>query len=63
MVMQRKMGASFGLTPVLNEQFIFGDIYDVAAAPFAVADQPIMVQHLNKITASRLMPVFGTPSF
>lgn len=47
----------------LNTQFIYNDIKNVASTPFAISDTPIMVQQLNKITASRQMPVYGTPTF
>lgn len=62
-VMQRRFGQEWGLQAELNQQFIDGDITDVAAAPFATSDIPLMIQHINKIKASRQMPVFGTPTF
>lgn len=62
-VMQRTFGANFGGHAVLNSNFITGDIKSVASAPFAVEDNPILVQHVNKLKAARLMPVYGTPTF
>lgn len=62
-VMQRHFGNTFGLSANLNPAFINGDIKTVAAAPFAVEEKPIMVQQINKLNVSRLMPVYGTPSF
>lgn len=62
-VMQRTFGADFAQQATLNAGFITSDIGPVASAPFAVEEKPILIQHLNKIKASRQMPVFGTPSF
>lgn len=62
-VMQRTFGDDYGTDGLLNTSFITADIGNVAAAPFAIEDTPIMVQQLNKIYASRQMPVYGTPSF
>ena len=47
----------------LSESFITSDIQEVASAPFAVDDTPLMVQQINKIKVSRQLPVFGTPTF
>lgn len=63
-VMQRSFGTGFAIEEAsLGEPFLTSDIKSVAGAPFAVEDSPIMVQQVNKIFASRLMPVFGTPTF
>lgn len=62
-VMQRTFGNDFGQEPTLNPNFITGDIKTVAAAPFAIEEKPIMVQQVNKLNVSRLMPVYGTPKF
>lgn len=62
-VMQRTFGNDFGQEPTLNPAFITGDIKTVAASPFAIEEKPIMVQQVNKLEVSRLMPVYGTPKF
>lgn len=63
-VMQRSYGDSYTFGNAnLNPLFITGDIRTVATAPFAIEDAPLMVQQLNKITVSRQMPVYGTPTF
>lgn len=63
-VMQRSFGAlASGGQASLNTNFITGDIGQVAGAPFATEDTPLMVQQINKIKVSRQMPVYGTPSF
>lgn len=62
-VMQRHFGADSGGVADLNANFIFSDIKNVASAPFAIEETPIMVQQVNKIHVSRLMPVYGTPKF
>lgn len=63
-VMQRVFGDAKDSGPaVLNANFITNDIQAVASAPFAIEESPIMVQHINKLKAARLMPVYGTPTF
>ncbi|AXH76414.1 MAG: major capsid protein [Microviridae sp.] len=63
-VMQREFGGLFTSgNAALNTNFITGDIQDVAAAPFAIDDTPLMVQQVNKVKVSRKLPVYGTPSF
>ena len=56
-VMRRTFGKDFGQEPNLNPNFITGDIKTVAASPFAIEEKPIMVQQINKLNVSRLMPV------
>lgn len=62
-VMQRHFGTDSGGVATLNSNFIYGDIKNVASAPFAIDETPIMVQQVNKVHVSRLMPVYGTPKF
>lgn len=63
-VMQRSFGSDYsGIAGELSQYFITADIKSVAGAVFAVEDTPIMVQQINKLKVSRLMPVYGTPTF
>lgn len=62
-VMQRTFGLNFGGEATLNANFITEDIQTVASAPFAIEDSPLLIQQVNKIMASRQMPVYGTPTF
>lgn len=58
------LGRIFGSPPALNQEFIECDPADVNRI-FAVVDGTdlLYIHILHKITAIRLMPKFGTPSF